>query len=48
MLLIDELDRADEAQIKVEVTPVLRGCVYEPERRAVSAARMRQGYLLQG
>jgi predicted nucleotidyltransferase component of viral defense system len=26
------------AQIKVEVTPVLRGCVYEPEVRQVSAA----------
>jgi predicted nucleotidyltransferase component of viral defense system len=30
------LVRADGAQIKVEVTPVLRGCVYEPERRSVS------------
>ncbi len=24
-------------QVKIEVTPVLRGCVYEPERRTVSA-----------
>lgn len=30
------LVRAEGAQIKVEVTPVLRGCVYEPESRAVS------------
>ena len=29
--------RADNAQIKVEVTPVLRGCVYEPAIRSVSA-----------
>jgi len=29
--------RADGAQIKIEVTPVLRGCVYEPEVRSVSA-----------
>jgi predicted nucleotidyltransferase component of viral defense system len=29
--------RNDEAQIKVEVTPVLRGCVYEPAVRSVSA-----------
>lgn len=29
--------RGDGAQIKVEVTPVLRGCVYEPKRRSVSA-----------
>ncbi len=28
--------RADGAQIKIEVTPVLRGCVYEPELRTVS------------
>ena len=28
--------RADGAQIKVEVTPVLRGCVYEPAVRPVS------------
>lgn len=32
------LVRADDAQIKIEVTPVLRGCVYEPELRAVSEA----------
>ncbi len=30
--------RADNAQIKVEVTPVLRGCVYEPAVRQVSAS----------
>lgn len=30
--------RADGVQIKIEVTPVLRGCVYEPERRTVSPA----------
>ena len=29
--------RGDGAQIKIEVTPVLRGCVYEPEERSVSA-----------
>ena len=29
--------RADDAQIKIEVTPVLRGCVYEPALRSVSA-----------
>jgi hypothetical protein len=29
--------RADDVQIKIEVTPVLRGCVYEPSLRAVSA-----------
>lgn len=28
--------RADNAQIKIEVTPVLRGTVYEPETRAVT------------
>lgn len=28
--------RLQEAQIKIEVTPVLRGCAYEPELRAVS------------
>lgn len=32
------LVRADGAQIKIEVTPVLRGCVYEPERRSVSSS----------
>lgn len=29
--------RSDSAQIKIEVTPVLRGCVFEPEFRAVSS-----------
>ena len=29
--------RANDAQIKIEVTPVLRGCVYEPTIRSVSA-----------
>jgi predicted nucleotidyltransferase component of viral defense system len=29
--------RADDAQIKIEVTPVLRGCVYEPAVKRVSA-----------
>lgn len=28
--------RADSAQIKIEVTPVLRGCVYEPTVKSVS------------
>src|SRR5215469_6142647 len=28
--------RADDAQIKIEVTPVLRGCVYEPAVERVS------------
>lgn len=28
--------RADGVQIKLDVTPVLRGCVYEPELRSVS------------
>jgi predicted nucleotidyltransferase component of viral defense system len=30
--------RANGAQIKIEVTPVLRGCVYEPAIRSVSSA----------
>jgi len=30
------LMRADDAQIKIEVTPVLRGCVYEPAMKNVS------------
>lgn len=30
--------RADGVQIKIEVTPVLRGCVYEPELRSVTEA----------
>jgi len=29
--------RADDVQIKIEVTPVLRGCVYEPAVKRVSA-----------
>lgn len=29
--------RVDEVQIKIEVTPVLRGCVYDPEIRSVTA-----------
>lgn len=28
--------RADDAQIKIEATPVLRGCVYEPAMKRVS------------
>lgn len=28
--------RTPDAQVKLEVTPVLRGCVYDPETRAVS------------
>lgn len=32
------LVREDGVQIKIEVTPVLRGCVFEPEVRDVSAA----------
>lgn len=28
--------RVDDVQIKIEVTPVLRGCVYDPLQRAVS------------
>ena len=34
--IVKLLVRADGVQIKIEVTPVLRGCVYEPEVRAVS------------
>lgn len=30
------ITRADDVQIKVEVTPVLRGCVYEPAIKSVS------------
>ena len=30
--------RAEGVQIKIEVTPVLRGCVFEPKMRAVSPA----------
>ena len=36
-LLTKVLVRADGVQIMVEVTPVLRGCVYEPELRTTSA-----------
>lgn len=36
--VIKLLVRADGAQIKIEVTPVLRGCVYASEPRSVSAA----------
>jgi hypothetical protein len=32
------LPRVAGVQIKIEVTPVLRGCVYDPELRAVSPA----------
>lgn len=32
------LIREGYAQVKLEVTPVLRGCVYEPELRSVSAS----------
>ena len=34
--------RADGVQIKIEVTPVLRGCAYEPELRSVSDRVERQ------
>lgn len=36
-LLTKILVRADGVQIMVEVTPVLRGCVYDPELRSTSA-----------
>jgi hypothetical protein len=36
------LVRADGAQTKIEVTPVMRGCAYEPELRAVSSAVERE------
>jgi predicted nucleotidyltransferase component of viral defense system len=32
------LVRTPDAQIKIEVTPVLRGCVYDPEDRSVAEA----------
>ena len=32
------LVRHESVQVKIEVTPVLRGCVYEPELRSVSPA----------
>lgn len=28
--------RSDDVQIKIEITPVMRGCAYEPEARSVS------------
>ena len=34
--------RDRNVQVKIEVTPVLRGCVYEPEERTVSNAVERQ------
>jgi hypothetical protein len=39
--------RADDAQIKIEVTPVLRGCVYQPAARSVSA-RVEAGIRFRG
>jgi hypothetical protein len=36
--LVKFMLRFDSVQIKVEVTPVLRGCVFEPELRSVSPA----------
>ena len=36
--VIKLLIRHDNVQVKIEVTPVLRGCVYEPELRSVSAS----------
>jgi len=36
--VIKLLIRHENAQVKIEVTPVLRGCVYEPELRRVSAS----------
>ena len=36
------LVRADGVQIKIEVTPVLRGCVFEPELRGRRADGRRQ------
>src|ERR1700746_1299078 len=36
--LIRLLVRSEGLQTKIEVTPVLRGCVYEPELRTVSQA----------
>jgi hypothetical protein len=32
------LVEVDSVRIKIEVTPVLRGCVYDPQRRSVSPA----------
>ena len=34
--VIKLLVRHEGAQVKIEVTPVLRGCVYEPQLRSVS------------
>jgi predicted nucleotidyltransferase component of viral defense system len=37
-ICVTRLDvRADNAQVKIEVTPVLRGCVYQPAVKHVSA-----------
>ncbi len=36
--------RADDAQIKIEVTPVLRGCVYEPAVMRVSQVEEQFGF----
>ena len=36
--VIKLLVRHDGAQVKIEVTPVLRGCVYEPELRSVATS----------
>ncbi len=36
--IIKLLIRHDNAQVKIEVTPVLRGCVYDPGLRSVSAS----------
>jgi hypothetical protein len=35
--VIKLLVRSSDVQVKIEVTPVLRGCVYEPELRRVSS-----------
>jgi predicted nucleotidyltransferase component of viral defense system len=35
-VILKLLVRHEGAQVEIEVTPVLRGCVYEPELRAVS------------
>lgn len=36
-VIIKLVVRSDSAQIKIEVTPVLRGCVFEPDVRPVSS-----------
>ena len=46
-LLTKILVRADGVQIMVEVTPVLRGCVYEPELRSTSS-KVQRGHDLAG